>query len=180
MQTLVIEYARNVCGLDDADSTEFNPGTPHRVIFKLRELKGIDELGGTMRLGSWPCQLTPDSFAYQRVRHARDQRAPSPPLRVQSRIRRALEGRGPADHRRDARQHVRRDLRNRRPSLVPGLPVPSGIQVQADGAAPAVQGFHRRRLQAAHAAPRRRRRSRCSPVPIDVSPTLRIPASRWS
>jgi CTP synthase len=65
MQTLVIEYARNVCGLDDADSTEFNPGTPHRVIFKLRELKGVDELGGTMRLGSWPCRLKQDSFAYR-------------------------------------------------------------------------------------------------------------------
>jgi CTP synthase len=63
MQTMVIEYARNVCGLTDADSTEFNPGTPHRVIFKLRELKGVDELGGTMRLGGWPCRLAEDSFA---------------------------------------------------------------------------------------------------------------------
>ena len=65
MQTLVIEYARNVCGLADADSTEFNPGTPHRVIFKLRELKGVDELGGTMRLGGWPCRLAENSFACQ-------------------------------------------------------------------------------------------------------------------
>src|SRR5256714_9103191 len=65
MQTLVIEYARNVCGLEDADSTEFNPGTQHRVIFKLRELKGVDELGGTMRLGSWACRLAEGSFAYR-------------------------------------------------------------------------------------------------------------------
>jgi CTP synthase len=65
MQTLVIEYARNVCGLENADSTEFDGGTPHRVIYKLRELKGVDELGGTMRLGSWPCNLSPDSFAYK-------------------------------------------------------------------------------------------------------------------
>ncbi|MGA2037812.1 MAG: CTP synthase [Bryobacteraceae bacterium] len=65
MQTMVIEYARNVCGLEGADSTEFNPGTPHRVIFKLRELKGVDELGGTMRLGSWPCKLVESSFAYR-------------------------------------------------------------------------------------------------------------------
>jgi CTP synthase len=65
MQTLVIEYARNVCGLEGAHSTEFNPGTPHRVIFKLRELKGVDELGGTMRLGSWPCHLAEASFAYK-------------------------------------------------------------------------------------------------------------------
>jgi CTP synthase len=65
MQTMVIEYARNVCGLERADSTEFDSGTPHRVIFKLRELKGIDELGGTMRLGSWPCRLAEGSFAHR-------------------------------------------------------------------------------------------------------------------
>jgi CTP synthase len=65
MQTLVIEFARNVAGLEHADSTEFNSGTPHRVIFKLRELKGIDDLGGTMRLGSWPCHLADNSFAQQ-------------------------------------------------------------------------------------------------------------------
>lgn len=63
MQTMVIEFARNVCGLADADSTEFNAGTPHRVIYKLRELKGVDELGGTMRLGAYPCQLAEGSFA---------------------------------------------------------------------------------------------------------------------
>jgi len=65
MQTMVIEYARNVCNLEGAHSTEFNPDAPHRVIFKLRELKGVDELGGTMRLGSWPCRLKEDSFAYR-------------------------------------------------------------------------------------------------------------------
>src|SRR5215813_8378827 len=65
MQTMVIEYARNVCGLDRADSTEFDPATPHRVIFKLRELKGVDELGGTMRLGAWPCLLKEGSFAHR-------------------------------------------------------------------------------------------------------------------
>ena len=63
MQTMVIEYARNVCGLERADSSEFDPGTPHRVIYKLRELKGVDELGGTMRLGAWPCLLKEGSFA---------------------------------------------------------------------------------------------------------------------
>ncbi|MEW5974868.1 MAG: CTP synthase [Acidobacteriota bacterium] len=61
MQCSVIEYARNVCGLEDADSSEFNPATPHRVIYKLRELRGIDDLGGTMRLGAYPCVLKPGS-----------------------------------------------------------------------------------------------------------------------
>jgi CTP synthase len=63
MQTMVIEFARNVCGLADADSTEFNQDTQHRVIYKLRELKGVDELGGTMRLGAYPCRLADGSFA---------------------------------------------------------------------------------------------------------------------
>jgi CTP synthase len=63
MQTMVIEFARNVCGLTTADSTEFDPGTPHREIYKLRELKGVDELGGTMRLGAYPCRLAEGSFA---------------------------------------------------------------------------------------------------------------------
>src|SRR6202012_2623400 len=63
MQTMVIEFARNVCGLKDANSTEFDPATAQRVIYKLRELKGIDELGGTMRLGAWPCALRHDSVA---------------------------------------------------------------------------------------------------------------------
>ena len=63
MQTLVIEFARNVCGMAQADSTEFEPATPERVIYKLRELKGVDELGGTMRLGAYPCHLAENSFA---------------------------------------------------------------------------------------------------------------------
>jgi CTP synthase len=62
MQTACIEYARNVCDLKDADSTEFDLETPHPVIFKLRDLVGVEELGGTMRLGAWPCKLSPNSL----------------------------------------------------------------------------------------------------------------------
>ncbi len=63
MQCATIEYARDVAGLKHADSTEFDPNTPDRVIYKLRELLGVDEMGGTMRLGAWPCVLEPGSFA---------------------------------------------------------------------------------------------------------------------
>jgi CTP synthase len=66
MQTACIEFARNVCGLADANSSEFDPATPHRVIYKLRELRGVEELGGTMRLGAWPCKIEPDTLA-QRI-----------------------------------------------------------------------------------------------------------------
>jgi CTP synthase len=65
MQTACIEYARNVCGLTDANSSEFDPSTPHRIIYKLRELTGVEELGGTMRLGAWTCILEPNSVAAQ-------------------------------------------------------------------------------------------------------------------
>ena len=72
------------------------PATPHRVIYKLRELKGIDELGGTMRLGAWPCVLKPGSLRAQGLWFNRDQRAPPAPLRVQPRIRRLLTSNGSA------------------------------------------------------------------------------------
>ena len=65
MQTACIEYARNVCELKDADSTEFDLETPNPVIFKLRDLVGVEELGGTMRLGAWPCRLAAGSLVRQ-------------------------------------------------------------------------------------------------------------------
>ena len=86
MQTACIEFARNVCGLADANSSEFDPATPHRVIYKLRELRGVEELGGTMRLGAWTCKIEPGHSGAQDLWAARDQRAPPPSLRIQSRV----------------------------------------------------------------------------------------------
>jgi len=63
MQTAVIEYARAVCGLSGADSTEFDAETSHPVIFKLRDLVDVEEMGGTMRLGAWTCRLSEGSLA---------------------------------------------------------------------------------------------------------------------
>lgn len=63
MQTACIEFARNVRGLRDADSTEFNPETPFPIIFKLRDLVGVEDYGGTMRLGAWECCLKEGSLA---------------------------------------------------------------------------------------------------------------------
>jgi len=62
-QWATVEYARNVCGLDGADSTEVDENAPHKVIYKLRDLLGVDDLGGTMRLGRYACELTPGSRA---------------------------------------------------------------------------------------------------------------------
>ncbi len=144
MQTLVIEFARNVCGLEDADSTEFDPGTPHRVIFKLRELKGVDELGGTMRLGAGPAGWPKDSFACR----AYGTREISERHRHRYEFNREYEERLKA-----AGLRITGETPDGtyveiceigRPSLVPGLPVPSRVQVEAAGAASAVHGLHRR------------------------------------
>ncbi len=59
MQCAVIEFARNVCGLRSANSTEFDPETPDPVISLLSQQRGVVQLGGTMRLGAYPCVLKP-------------------------------------------------------------------------------------------------------------------------
>ncbi len=62
-QWAVTEYARNVCGLRNASSTEVDADAEHKVIYKLQDLVGVEELGGTMRLGSYPCRLAAGSLA---------------------------------------------------------------------------------------------------------------------
>lgn len=65
MQCAVIEFARNVLGLEGAHSSELAPETPYPVIDLMPEQKDIDELGGTMRLGAYPCKVAEDSNAYR-------------------------------------------------------------------------------------------------------------------
>ncbi|HLF56782.1 MAG TPA: CTP synthase [Thermoanaerobaculia bacterium] len=63
MQCMTIEFARNVCGVKDATSTEFDPDATQPIIYKLRDLLGVEEMGGTMRLGAYPCRLAEGSLA---------------------------------------------------------------------------------------------------------------------
>lgn len=65
MQCMVIEYARNVLGLEDANSTEMNPTTPYKVIDLMEEQKNISNMGGSMRLGAYKCQLKEGSLIYE-------------------------------------------------------------------------------------------------------------------
>jgi len=78
MQTAVIEWARNQAGLLEATSEELDPSTPHPVIHLLPEQQDVVDLGGTMRLGVYPCRIAPDTLAerlygeqvvYERHRH---------------------------------------------------------------------------------------------------------------
>jgi len=63
LQCAVIEYARNVCGLEGANSREFEEDNPHPVIIYLKEQEYVTELGGTMRLGAYPCAIKPGTLA---------------------------------------------------------------------------------------------------------------------
>ncbi|HHV64432.1 MAG TPA: CTP synthase [Peptococcaceae bacterium] len=68
MQCAIVEFARHVCGLKEANSTEFNPDSKHPVIDLLPEQKEVEDLGGTMRLGSSPINIQPGSKAYSAYR----------------------------------------------------------------------------------------------------------------
>ena len=65
MQLAIVEYARNVIGYSDAHTVEFDPDTTHPVIALMPDQNGIVDIGGTLRLGSYPCILAKDSLAYQ-------------------------------------------------------------------------------------------------------------------
>jgi CTP synthase len=78
LQCAVIEFARDVCGLEGANSSEFDPATPHPVIDLLPEQKNVTDLGGSMRLGAQPCHIVPgtraarvygEAVVYERHRH---------------------------------------------------------------------------------------------------------------
>jgi CTP synthase len=83
MQAMTIEFARNVLGLTGANSTEFDPSTPHPVIDLMDDQRDVTDKGGTMRLGAYYAVLARPGRGGRRLRRARRQRAPPPPLRVQ-------------------------------------------------------------------------------------------------
>ncbi len=70
LQMMILEFARHVAGIEEAESTEFDPATPEPVIALMEEQVGITEVGGTMRLGAYECVLTPGTLAYEA--YARD------------------------------------------------------------------------------------------------------------
>ena len=65
MQCAVIEFARNVCGLEKANSSEFDSGSSNHVIDVMPDQRNLDNMGGTMRLGAYPCAITPGSLAHK-------------------------------------------------------------------------------------------------------------------
>jgi CTP synthase len=94
MQVATIEFARNVAGWKEANSSEFDPSAPQKVIDLLSEQAGVTEKGGTMRLGAYPLLAARKAASRARLRQARDRGAPPPSLRVQQPLRPQLQSRG--------------------------------------------------------------------------------------
>jgi len=63
MQLAVIEFARSICGFTDANSSEFSGETAHPVISLMETQQGLETMGGTMRLGAYPCRIADGTFA---------------------------------------------------------------------------------------------------------------------
>ncbi len=166
MQTACIEYARNVCGLTGANSSEFDPATPHRVIYKLRELTGVEEMGGTMRLGAWTCILEPSTLAAKAYgatgthgsHHvARDGEETREVLEISERHRHRYEfnreyealltGAGLRITGTTPDSTYVEIVETPQPPLLPRLPIPPRIQIQTPRTPPTLPSIHRSKLR---------------------------------
>jgi CTP synthase len=94
MQVAVIEFARNVCGMKNAHSSEFNSKTSHPVIDVMAEQKNISRKGGTMRLGVYPCKLKPGSLAATLYGKAQVEERHRHRYEFNPKYRKAIESRG--------------------------------------------------------------------------------------
>jgi CTP synthase len=147
MQTMVIEYARNVCGLERADSSEFDPGTPHRVIYKLRELKGVDEAGRHHAARRLAVHLEGRQLRPQVLRRVEISERHRHRYEFNREIRRDPDGRGPANHGETPdRTYVEICEIGDHPWYLGCQFIL--IQIEAARAASAVPVLHRRRLRA--------------------------------
>jgi CTP synthase len=94
MQTAVIEFARNVCNMKNAHSTEFNPKTSHPVIDIMPDQKNIHKKGGTMRLGVYPCKVKPGTLAATLYGKTQIEERHRHRYELNPKYRRALENKG--------------------------------------------------------------------------------------
>ena len=170
LQCMVIEYARNVAGLEKAASTEFDPDCPEPVIATMEEQKsfvdGAGDLGGTMRLGLYPASLADGHRRPRGVRRGDDRGAPPAPLRGQQPLPRAARGRRTRVLGHQPRPRPRR-VRGAAPRGAPLLRVHPGAPraaVPADPPAPALRGADRCRHRASAGAAVPDRRERPAPA----------------
>ena len=139
MQCATIEFARNVAGLADANSAEFDEGSPDPVIHLMSDQQSVSDKGGTMRLGVLCLCARGGHPGPKNVRGERSARAPSASVRIQQCVPRAIARQGIRAERAFAGRPAGRNHRVEGPSLVPRDAVPSGIQFAAAPSASVVQ-----------------------------------------
>ncbi len=141
MQMAVIEFARNVCGLRGANSTEFDPTPPHPVIDLMPEQRGVTDKGATMRLGAYPCVLTPGSHAAAAYGASEISERHRHRYEVNNDYREALDRPRHAALGRVARRPAGRDDRAAAAPVLRRLPVPPRVQVAPQAPHPLFQSF---------------------------------------
>ena len=142
MHIAVCEFARNVAGMEGANSTEFDPETPFPVIDLLPEQKEIADMGGTMRLGADPVKLHDHTTLRRALRRASIYERHRHRYEVNNHLRRRLESDRPDLFGHLARRAVDRGNRVlKRPPVLRCLAVPSRVQVQAERPAPLFREF---------------------------------------
>ena len=139
LQCAVIEFARDVIGTSDANSTEFDMFTEHPVIDFMPDQREMEDKGGTMRLGPVPGPADARLEGRRGLRPGGHLRAPSPPVRGEQPLPPDARGGGHGAVRAVARRPAGRDRRAGRSSVVRGQPVPPRVQVATGAAAPAVR-----------------------------------------
>jgi len=139
LQTAIIEFARNVCKIPDTNSSEFAPECENPVIALMRSQEGIQEMGGTMRLGAYPCLLRPGSHAAQAYNATEVSERHRHRYEVSNAYRDVLAEYGMRCSGLSPDGSLRRNDRAAGPSVVHRLPVPSRAEVAADASAPAVR-----------------------------------------
>ena len=157
MHVAVSEFARHVCGMDGANSTEMDPETPFPVIDLLPEQKEIEDLGGTMRLGAQAVELVEGSRAYESygepVVHERHRHR----YEVNNELRQRLVDGGSGRLRNVPGRPPRRDRRAPGAPVVRREPVPPGVQVAPDAGSAALPRVRRRGARTGALAQRRGR-----------------------
>ena len=94
MQCAVIEFARSVCGMKGAESTEFKPKAAYPVVSLLEEQKEVKDLGGSMRLGAYPCRIKKGTLAYRLYESGSIQERHRHRYEFNNTYRKALESKG--------------------------------------------------------------------------------------
>ncbi len=156
MQLAVIEFARHLAGIAGATSEEFDPEAADPVIYLMREWYDYrrdaiirrdreSEKGGTMRLGAYPCVLKQESLAGRAYAQTQIMERHRHRYEFNNDYREKLNAAGLPDNRHLPQRRIGGDHRDQGSSLVPGLPVPPGVQIRPHGPPPPVPGLHPRR-----------------------------------